>query len=179
MPLKSASRPMRSTSDASWLTSDWIATLSVVESVPFEYSTASSRTRWSMAWTSLSEPSAVCVSEIASDALRWAWSRPLICAFSFSLMAMPAASSAAELMRRPEERRWIDFDSMSLVRLSCRWALNASMLVLMRRDTDHLLDDVDSCPGATPCRPLCCARGNRPAPGQLEELFQAAAAGFV
>src|SRR5690242_21318980 len=41
----------RSISEASWLISDWMAVRSVVDSVPLRYSTASSRTRWSIEWT--------------------------------------------------------------------------------------------------------------------------------
>ena len=78
MPLNWALDPIRSTSEASMLISDWIAALSVVDSEPFLYCTARSRTRCSMEWTSCSEPSAVCTSEMASCAFRWAWSRPPI-----------------------------------------------------------------------------------------------------
>ena len=69
---------MRSISEASWLISDWMAVWSCEDSVPFLYWTASSRTRWSIECTSLSWPSAVCTSEIASAVLRLAWSRPEI-----------------------------------------------------------------------------------------------------
>jgi len=44
-------------------------------------------------------PSAVWISEMPSWALRMPWLMPLIWAFSFSLMARPAASSAALLIR--------------------------------------------------------------------------------
>src|SRR6185295_1580817 len=57
-------------------------------------------------------------------------------------MASPAASSAARLMRYPELRRSIDLLARSLVATSWRWALNASTLLLMRRDIRLLLDDV-------------------------------------
>ena len=60
MPLKSAELPMRAISDCSWAASAVMAALSEVESVPLPYWTASSRTRCSIEWTSLSEPSAVC-----------------------------------------------------------------------------------------------------------------------
>jgi hypothetical protein len=78
MLLNTALEPMRSTSEASMLISDWIALRSSVESVPFLYCTASSRTRWSIECTSCSEPSAVCTSDTASCALRWACARPAI-----------------------------------------------------------------------------------------------------
>ncbi|CAB4603678.1 unannotated protein [freshwater metagenome] len=62
-----------------------------------------SRMRLSMVWTSLSAPSAVWRTEMPSWALRLAWRRPLVWARRFWLMTRPAASSAARLMRKPEE----------------------------------------------------------------------------
>ena len=70
MPLNSESVPIRSISDARWLISDWIADRSSVDIEPFLNCTASSRTRWSMLWTSTSEASAVCTIDTASRALR-------------------------------------------------------------------------------------------------------------
>ncbi len=78
MPLNWALEPIRSTSEPSMFTSDWIAALSFADSEPFLYCTASSRTRCSIEWTSCRLPSAVCTSEMASWELRWAWSRPPI-----------------------------------------------------------------------------------------------------
>ncbi len=77
----------------------WSAAWFVGDSVPFLAWTASSRTRWSIEWTSFSEPSAVCTIETASCRLRWAWPRPRIWPRIFSEMARPAASSAARLIR--------------------------------------------------------------------------------
>src|SRR5947209_19919299 len=48
MPLNCAAEPIRSISDDSWLTSDWIAAWSVGDRVPFWYWTARSRMRWSI-----------------------------------------------------------------------------------------------------------------------------------
>src|SRR3954452_4311362 len=79
--------PMRSISDASWATSDWMADWLPALSVPFLNWTASSRTRWSMLWTVWRAPSAVCTSDTASPILRWFWPRPLIWARIFSEMA--------------------------------------------------------------------------------------------
>ena len=118
---------------------------SPVASVPFWYCTASSRMRWSIAWTWFSEPSAVCTSETPSCALRCAWSRPLTWPVSFWLIARPAASSAALLMRRPEDRRCIDFASWFSVLTRFRCASNASTLVLIIRPIAHLLDGVGFC----------------------------------
>jgi hypothetical protein len=72
---------------------------------PFADCTASSRRRSSMPLTSPSAPSPVCTSEMPSSALRRAWSSERTCARSRSLIARPAASSAAVVMRRPVARR--------------------------------------------------------------------------
>ena len=77
-PLNWTCAPIRLISSCSWLTSDWIAVRSSVDSVPFLYWTASSRTRCSIEWTSFSAPSAVCTSDTASCGLRMAWEMPLI-----------------------------------------------------------------------------------------------------
>src|SRR2546423_14269446 len=71
MPLNWVVVPMRSISDASWATSDWMADWLPALSVPFLNWTASSRTRWSMLWTVLRAPSAVWTSETPSWMLRW------------------------------------------------------------------------------------------------------------
>src|SRR5262245_9407336 len=133
MPLNDAALPMRSISDASWLTSLWIAALPVSDSEPFLYWTASSRTRCRMLWTSSRLPSAVCTIDTPSWMLRCAWARPLIWPRIFSEMPRPAASSAALLMRRPEDRRSIDWASLSDVWARWRCAAIASTLLLMRR----------------------------------------------
>ena len=66
------------------------------------------RERAAACWTtSPSAPSAVCASEMPSLALRIAWLMPRICAVIELAMARPAASSRAELMRLPEDRRSI------------------------------------------------------------------------
>ena len=78
MPLNFVSEPIREISVPSDVTSFSIEVLSLADSVPFLYWTASSRTRPSMECTSASAPSAVCTSETASCALRWAWPRPPI-----------------------------------------------------------------------------------------------------
>src|SRR3954447_11015684 len=140
MPLNLVVVPMRSISEASWLTSDWIADWLVELSVPFLYCTASSRTRCSMLCTVCRAPSAVWTSETPSDELRWAWARPRIWARIFSEMARPAASSAARLMRWAELRRSIDSDTLALTFERLRWALNASTLFWMRRDMRSLLE---------------------------------------
>ena len=77
-----------------------------------------------------SAPPAVWASDTASLALLTAWLVPLICVVNCWLIARPAASSAALLMRKPDDRRCNACDSPACdeVRLLC--ALSESMLVL-------------------------------------------------
>ena len=65
--------------------------------------TVRSRMRWRMDCVSVSAPSAVWTTDVPSWALRTATVRPPICDFRPSLMARPAASSAARLMRKPDD----------------------------------------------------------------------------
>jgi hypothetical protein len=60
-------------------------------------------------------PSATCDIETASFALRDACEMLRVCAFSDCEMPRPAASSAALLMRIPEESLLIELDSASCV----------------------------------------------------------------
>ena len=69
-PLNTAALPMRVISADSWSTSDWMAPLPAAESEPLRYSTASSRTRCRMLWTSSRLPSAVCTMDTPSWMLR-------------------------------------------------------------------------------------------------------------
>ena len=57
-------------------------------------------------------PSAVWMSEMASLALRTPWLREAMSARMSSRTARPAASSADELIRNPDDRRWVDVDSL-------------------------------------------------------------------
>src|SRR2546426_4509219 len=66
--------------------------------------------------------------------LREACWRPRIWPRISSLMARPAASSAARLIRRPVLRRSIDFDTWAEVLTSPSCAISASTLLLIRRD---------------------------------------------
>jgi hypothetical protein len=63
-----------------------------------------------MLLVSIKAPSAVCIKDTASLALRTAWSRPLICEVIFEAMARPAASSLALLMRTPVDSLSIEVD---------------------------------------------------------------------
>src|SRR3954463_16093062 len=112
-PLNTAALPMRVISADSWSTSDWMAPLPAAESEPLRYCTASSRTRCRMLWTSSRLPSAVCTMDTPSWMLRCAWARPQIWLRIFSEMPRPAASSAALLMRRPDESLSIDLEIAS------------------------------------------------------------------
>jgi len=76
-------------------------------------------------------PSAVCASEMPSLALRAAWLRPLICDVNRSAIARPAASSAALLMRRPEDRRAMAVCNSFCVRFELRWAVSEARFVLI------------------------------------------------
>ena len=77
MPLNWVSEPMLEISLQSWATSAVMAAWSDVDSVPLLYSTARSRTRWSIEVTSPIAPSAVCTRLTADCAFCWAWVRPL------------------------------------------------------------------------------------------------------
>src|SRR3984893_16305124 len=110
-----------------------------------------------------SAPPAVCASETASFALLTAWFTPLICAVKFELIARPAASSAALLMRKPEDKRCNACDNVAFELVKLRCALSESILVLSVNGTIDLLK-VD-----TPARlrPYCCVHFTRQAGGPV------------
>ena len=134
MPLNVAESRIRTSSAVSCVISAPILAWSPVDSVPFDHWMASSRTRCRIECISFRAPSAVCTSEMPSWALRLAWAVPRIWARMPSEIARPAASSAARLMRRPDESFSMDFDSAMEVLKRLRWALNASTFVFTRRD---------------------------------------------
>jgi hypothetical protein len=71
--------------------------------------------------TSSSEPCAVCASEMPSLAFFTPWLSALICEVIEVEIARPAASSAAELMRLPVDRRviaWLVMAEATFGRLS-------------------------------------------------------------
>ncbi len=76
-------------------------------------------------------PSAVCVSEMPSLALRMAAEMPRIEAVMRVLMARPAASSLAELMRVPLDKRSIEVDMFRPFMRNEFCACRALMLVLI------------------------------------------------
>ena len=69
--------------------------------------------------------------EIASLALRAAASNPRICDVIFVAMAKPAASSDAELIRSPVDRRSIATDMLRSLVLMLLAAVIAAILVLI------------------------------------------------
>jgi hypothetical protein len=104
-PLNAVCEATRSISDTSCETSFWSASRSLWLFDALADCTASSRIRWRLFEISPSAPSAVCAREIASFALRAAWLRPRIWDVKRSVIAIPAASSFALLIRRPDDRR--------------------------------------------------------------------------
>ena len=107
--LNVAEFPIRVSSVFNSVTSVLIAVRSVAVLVSLTDWTARSRIRCKMAVDSSKAPSAVWLKEIASLALRTAWVKPLICESIRLVMDRPAASSMAELIRLPEDRRSIEF----------------------------------------------------------------------
>src|SRR6056297_2831607 len=81
--------------------------------------------------TSTCAPSVVSSRFLPSVALRTAWLRPVICEVIFSAMAMPAASSLAALIRRPEDRRLMAAFMSSFTRVMFACAVIALIFVLM------------------------------------------------
>src|SRR6478752_5323145 len=101
--------------------------------VPLAYCTERSFMRCSMEWTSVRAPSAVWATEMPSWALRAPTLRPPTCERRPSEMARPDASSAARLMRKPEDSFSSDFDIWPCVTDRLRYELAASMFWLIRR----------------------------------------------
>jgi hypothetical protein len=128
LPLNSVCVPMAVISVVSAVISEEMAALSSVFRVPPSCCTFSSRMRPSIECTSERAPSAVWTSEMPSWALRCDCARPPICARIFSLMARPAASSAARLMRYPEDSFSIALAALPAVAVRLRCELNASTL---------------------------------------------------
>src|SRR5437764_3604343 len=131
---------MRSISASEAVTSLLAAVRDSVSWVPLAAWTARSRTRCRMAVVSSSAPSPVCSMLMPSWAFWLACWKPPIWARSFSLMERPAASSAARLMRKPEDSFSRLDDIAFCVSLRCRYAFIAPMLVLICRPILSLLD---------------------------------------
>ncbi|MNR32204.1 hypothetical protein D3C85_1497690 [compost metagenome] len=86
--------------------------------VPLAPWVARSFMRWTILVISSMAPSAVCIMETASWALRMPTFWPLDWACRRVAICRPAASSAAELMRRPVPRRCMAVPSILLVEFS-------------------------------------------------------------
>src|SRR6476620_6923516 len=95
--------------------------------------------RCRMEWVSVSAPSAVCTTLTPSWVLRTATLRPPTCERGPSEIARPAASSAARLMRKPEESFSSDLLIWPSVTDRLRYALSAATLLLTRRPVVILL----------------------------------------
>src|SRR3954466_15799417 len=140
LPLNVVVLAIRSSSDFSWVTSDWMFAWALALIPPELFAcTDRSRMRWRMLCVSVSAPSAVCTTEMPSWVLRTATFRPPIWERRPSEMARPAASSAARLMRKPEESFSSDLLIWPSVTDRLRYALSAAMLLLTRRPTMFLL----------------------------------------
>ena len=100
-PLNFVDVMMRFISDWRFENSVWMKSRSELWSAPFAPCVASSRMRSTMFESSPRAPSAVCAMLIASPALRSLMVSVFTCDLSDSLMARPAASSFAVLMRLP------------------------------------------------------------------------------
>ena len=96
---------MRSISDLMEVNSAFRATRWVSLTVPVAASVASVTARLSRVVTCDMAPSATCMRPTPSVALRADWVRAVTLAFNPSAIARPAASSAPELMREPDESR--------------------------------------------------------------------------
>src|SRR2546423_8033728 len=110
---------MRSISDRAEVTSASAAARDSVSCVPLADCTARSRTRCKSDVVSFRAPSAVCSMLMPSCAFCMATLKPPTWERSFSLIDRPAASSAARLMRKPEESFSRLLDMVLLVLL--RW----------------------------------------------------------
>ncbi|MNT15416.1 hypothetical protein D3C72_1504680 [compost metagenome] len=106
-----------------------MATLSLAPDDASAAWVARSFMRISMVLTSSNAPSAVCSIEVLFCVLRMATVMPLACARSRVAICRPAASSMAELMRKPVERRVIDVDSRDCARAAAFCAASAAVFV--------------------------------------------------
>ena len=92
---------------------------------------ASSRIRCRILVDSCSAPSAVCARDIPSFALRTAWFNPRICEVRRSEIARPAASSRAELILKPEDKRCNEVANEFCELFNDRCALSEATFVLI------------------------------------------------
>ncbi|STY98514.1 Uncharacterised protein [Mobiluncus mulieris] len=109
VPLKLVTLPIRSNSERSCFNSALILPRDFESFESLAPWTASTRIRCKMECTSFNAPSAVWITEMPSWALRTAWRLPPTWERKPSEIARPAASSAARLIRKPEESFSRDF----------------------------------------------------------------------
>ncbi len=83
--------------------------------------------------------------EMASLALRTAWSRPLIWEVILLEMARPAASSAAVLIRLPVDKRCIATPRSRALRSKAAWVISDLTLVLITLTVNSLFQAASSC----------------------------------
>ena len=116
-----------------------MASRSSPELVSLAACTASSFILPSIALTSLSAPSAVCITEIPSAEFCDARSRDLICVRILLEIEKPAASSAAAFILYPDERRSVLFESFLSTLLRFVFALSAEILLFILIFYPHFL----------------------------------------
>ena len=133
-PLNLALLATRPISATNWVDSAFRLVRSAFDSEPLAACTASSRMRCRLSPILPIAPSAVWNIEIASLALRIATFEPRTWALIRSAIARPAASSLAELTRRPDDRRCIEVASALCEVVMLRCAFSETMLVLMVMD---------------------------------------------
>ena len=105
--------------------------------------------------------SAVWMSDMPSLALRAAWLALRMLACSFELMARPAASSLALVMRMPDERRAIALSVAVCDAVRLRCALSEARFVRIDRDIRVLLwGEATRC--RSPLSPVSSTRGRHP-----------------
>ena len=92
----------------------------------------SSFIRSSIFWIVLVAPSAICSTELACSAFFDACDRARVSARSLFAMPRPAASSAARLIRKPDDSFCIELATALFVSPRFRYAFRAEMLVLKR-----------------------------------------------
>src|SRR5659263_146799 len=141
MLLKVVLSAIRESSDLSAVASVLIALRESTSFESFALWTARSRIRWRIACDSVSAPSAVCTTEMPSWALRTATLRPPTCERRPSEIARPAASSAARLMRKPDDSFSSDLARSFCVLDRLRYELVAAMFWLIERPMMELLLD--------------------------------------
>src|SRR5436305_854844 len=136
--------------------------------------------RCSMLLTSFSAPSAVCAIEMPSFELRMPCAMPLICAVIELLIARPAASSFAELMRLPVDRRCIETLSAFCAEVDAEVARKAlTLLAITVMSCLHICSAIRLCPLWTTEPPSGVTAAFRQALAGPMQIFAGRLAGFA